>query len=60
MITENDRRLAEANEKLAMVYNEHDKRVAAEFLASQIELLKEERRALLEDNDVLNLRISEY
>ena len=41
------------------MYNELEKRKAAEFLASQIELLKEERRALLDDNDMLNVRIND-
>ena len=59
VMAENDRRLAEANDRVAHSYHEHDKRKAAEFLASQIELLKEERRALLEDNDMLNVRIND-
>ena len=59
VITENERRLADANEKLTMLFNDKDKRVAAEFLVSQIELLKEERRALLEDNDALNVKLHE-
>ncbi len=59
VMAENDRRLAEANERIASSYADHEKRKAAEFLASQIELLKEERRALLEDIDVLNLKIND-
>ena len=42
-----------------MLFNDKDKRIAAEFLVSQIELLKEERRALLEDNDALNVKLHE-
>ena len=59
VMAENDRRLADANERIATTYHDHEKRKAAEFLASQIELLKEERRALLEDNDVLNIKIND-
>lgn len=51
--------MADANERIAATYHDHEKRKAAEFLSSQIELLKEERRALLEDNDVLNMRIND-
>ena len=51
--------MAEANEKLTRVYRDEDKRGAAEFLVSQIELLKEERRALIEDNDSLNQRLND-
>lgn len=57
VITENERRLADANEWIASVFNEKDKKSAAEFLVSQIELLKEERWALLEDNDALNIKL---
>lgn len=56
VITENERRLADANERLIQQFHP-DKREAAEYLVSQIELLKEERRALLEDNDELNLKV---
>ena len=59
VLAENDRRLADANDRIAWMYNELEKRKAAEFLASQIELLKEERRALLDDNDMLNVRIND-
>lgn len=59
VMAENDRRLADANDRISATYHESDKRHAAEFLASQIELLKEERRALLEDNDLLNVRIND-
>ncbi|CAI2365628.1 unnamed protein product [Moneuplotes crassus] len=59
VMAENDRRLAEANDRIADSYDDHEKRKAAEFLATQIELLKEERRALLEDIDVLNLKIND-
>ena len=58
VISENERKLAEANERLTTVYG-NEKRQAAEFLVSQIELLKEERRALLEDNDNLNIKLNE-
>ena len=58
VISENERRLADANERLTTAYNA-DKRQAAEFLVSQIELLKEERRALLEDNDSLNIKMND-
>lgn len=59
VMAENDRRLADANDRIANSFSDHEKRKAAEFLASQIELLKEERRALLEDNDLLNVRIND-
>ena len=59
VLAENDRRLADANDRIAGMYNELEKRKAAEFLASQIELLKEERRALLDDNDLLNVKIND-
>jgi hypothetical protein len=59
VMAENDRRLADANDRIASSYLDVDKRKAAEFLSSQIELLKEERRALLEDNDLLNIRIND-
>lgn len=59
VLAENDRRLAEANEHIAYSYPDPEKRKAAEFLVSQIELLKEERRALLEDNDTLNMRVND-
>lgn len=59
VMAENDRRLADANDRIASSYHDHEKRKAAEFLASQIELLKEERRALLEDNDLLNIKIND-
>jgi len=59
VMAENDRRLAEANERIAHSYEDYEKRKAAEFLASQIELLKEERRALLEDIDLLNLKMND-
>ena len=60
MISENERRLADANEKLVGHFSETEKRQAAEFLVQQIELLKEERRALLDDNDCLNLKMQEF
>lgn len=44
---------------MALGYDEPDKRKAAEFLVTQIELLKEERRALLEDNDILNAKVND-
>ena len=59
VLAENDRRLAEANDIISLGYEEPDKRKAAEFLVSQIELLKEERRALLEDNDILNIKLND-
>lgn len=59
VLAENDRRLAEANDIMALGYDEPDKRKAAEFLVTQIELLKEERRALLEDNDILNAKVND-
>jgi hypothetical protein len=59
VLAENDRRLAEANDQIAYSYSDPEKRKAAEFLVSQVELLKEERRALLEDNDMMNLRVSD-
>lgn len=57
VISENERRLADANERITQLFQEKDKRSAAEFLVSQIELLKEERKALLEDNDALNIKL---
>jgi hypothetical protein len=57
VITENERRLADANERIASMFHEKDKKQAAEFLVSQIELLKEERKALLVDNDALNIKL---
>lgn len=59
VLAENDRRLAEANDLISLNFEDSEKRKAAEFLVSQIELLKEERRALLEDNDILNAKINE-
>mmetsp|Transcript_23053 Transcript_23053/g.20472 ORF Transcript_23053/g.20472 Transcript_23053/m.20472 type:complete len:286 (+) Transcript_23053:27-884(+) len=59
VMAENDRRLAEANDRIALSYTDHSKRRAAEFLCSQLELLKEERRALLEDIDILNLKMND-
>jgi hypothetical protein len=59
VLAENDRRLAEANDQIAYSYSDPEKRKAAEFLVSQVELLKEERRALLEDNDMMNLRVGD-
>ena len=57
VITENERWLADANDKLTHAFRESDKWSAAEFLVNQIELLKEERRALLDENDTLNIKL---
>jgi hypothetical protein len=52
-VHQNERKLLEANQRLAWLQNQDDKRSAAEYLVDQMRFVNEEKLALLADNQGL-------
>jgi hypothetical protein len=50
VIVSSERKLVEANKRLAWVQQQEDRRIAAEFLVEQIRMSQEDRMQLMNDN----------
>lgn len=59
LVTTTDRKLALLNSKIPQLMHTIDKRQAGEFLVEQMQLLQEERRALVGENEKLHLMITD-
>jgi len=59
IVQQNERKLLEANQRLAWLQTQEDKRVAAEYLVEQMRVVNEEKQSLLYDNQNLQQSLSE-
>ena len=59
MIVACERKIVEANRRLAMVQQAPDKRAAAEYLVEQIRVGAEEKATLIGDNQTMAVQIQE-
>ena len=57
VIVTTERKLMEANKRLAWSQQQTDKRVAAEYLVEQIRLSTEEKATLISDNQQLAMQV---
>lgn len=59
MIVNSERKLIEANKRLALAQQSNDKRAAAEYLVEQIRVNQEERSTLIKDNQTMALQVQD-
>lgn len=59
IIAQSERKVIEANQRLAFVQQSEEKRVAAEYLVQQIQIAGDEKQGMLSEIDQLHLKIQE-
>lgn len=59
ILSTTERKVIEANQRLAFVQHSEEKRIAAEYLVEQIRVAGDEKQVLLSENDSLHLKLQE-
>lgn len=59
IVQQNERKLLEANQRLAMLQHQDDKRMAAEYLVDQMRIVNDEKADLLYNNQVLQQQLAD-
>jgi len=59
VIVNSERKLIDANKRLALTQQTPDKRAAAEYLVEQIRVNHEEKTTLIKDNQTMALQVQE-